>query len=146
MGDKDINELFGNTELFIGEIGGEMKPLGVIADAAPIIPDIDWKEEELNAFCASMSMAIPALDMPSFLGFDPAKEGSQRTSLIVYGKPKINKPHNLKYPNKKRARRVWKKWAKRYGTSPGKMIYLPNVEVECSPERVSATAKPINQE
>ncbi len=145
MGDKDINELFRKGELLIGD-----KPLGVITDAAPIIPDIDWKEEELNAFCASMSMAIPALDMPSFIGFDPAKEGSQRTSLIVYGKPIINKPRNLKYPNKKRARRVWKKWAKRYGTRPGKMIYLPNVEVESEYNgdymNVNITATPIKQE
>lgn len=142
MGDKDMNELFGNPELFIGEIGGEMKPLGVITDAAPIIPDIDWKEEERKAFCTSMSMAIPALDMPSFLGFDPAKEGSQRTSLIVYGKHKINKPRNLKYPNKKRARRVWKKWAKRYGATPNQLVMLPNVEVECSPDGLKFTAKP----
>lgn len=145
MGDKDINELFRKGELLIGD-----KPLGVITDAAPIIPDIDWKEKELNAFCASMSMAIPALDMPSFIGFDPAKEGSQRTSLIVYGKPIINKPRNLKYPNKKRARRVWKKWAKRYGTRPGKMIYLPNVEVESEYNgdymNVNVTAKPKKQE
>ena len=150
MGDKDMNKLFGNPELFIGEIGGEMKPLGVITDAAPIIPDIDWKEEERKAFCTSMSMAIPAFDMPSILGFDPAKEGSQRTSLIVYGKPNINKPRNLKYPNKKRARRVWKKWARRYGTRPGKMIYLPNVEVESEYDgdymSVNVKAKPIKQE
>ena len=119
MGDKDLNELFRKGELLIGD-----KLLGVITDVAPINPDIDWKEEERKTFCASMSMAIPAFDMPSFLGFDPAKEDSQRTSLMVYGKPIINKPRNLKYPNKKRARRVWKKWAKRYGTRPGKMIYL----------------------
>lgn len=65
---------------------------------------------------------------------------------MIQESPIINKPRNLKYPNKKRARRIWKKWAKRYGTSPGKMIYLPNVEVECTPERVRVTAKPTKQE
>lgn len=145
MGDKELNELFGKGKLLIGD-----KPLGVITDAAPIIPDIDWKEEKRKSFCASMSMTIPAMDMPSFFGFDPAKEDSQRVSLIIEGKPKINKPRNLKYPNKKRARRVWKKWAKRYGTSPGKTIYLPNVEVESEYDgnymSVNVTAKPTKQE
>lgn len=141
MGDKDINELFGNPELFIGEIGGDMRPLGMITDVTPIIPDIDWKEEERKTFCASMSMAIPAMDMPSFLGFDPAKEDSQRVSLIIEGKPKINKPRNLKYPNKKRARRIWKKWAKRYGTTPSQLAYFPNVEVDCLPDGIKVTAK-----
>ena len=62
---------------------------------------------------------------------------------MIQEPPIINKPRNLKYPNKKRARRVWKKWAKRYGTSPGKMIYFPNVEIDCNPGEIHVTAKPI---
>ena len=34
---------------------------------------------------------------------------------VQMGKEYIRRPHNLKYPNKKRAKRVWKKWRKRYG-------------------------------
>lgn len=41
------------------------------------------------------------------------------------GKEYIRRPRNLKYPNKKRARRIWKKWRKRYGAYP-KQIVLPN--------------------
>lgn len=41
------------------------------------------------------------------------------------GKEYIHRPHNLKYPNKKRAKRVWKKWRKRYGADY-KQLVLPN--------------------
>lgn len=88
-------------------------------------------------------------DIAKFLGVDLASEPS-RISLMIQEPPIINKPRNLKYPNKKRARRVWKKWAKRYGTSPGKMIYLPNVEVESEYNgdymSVNVTAKPTKQD
>lgn len=44
---------------------------------------------------------------------------------IQTDKEYIHRPHNLKYPNKKRAKRVWKKWRKRYGAYP-KQLVLPN--------------------
>ena len=67
-------------------------------------------------------------EVPANIGFDEALEPS-KCSLIIQGKPKINKPKNLKYPNKKRARRIWKKWKHRFGETPGKAMYLPNVEI-----------------
>lgn len=45
--------------------------------------------------------------------------------IIQTGKEYIHRPHNLKYPNKKRAKRVWKKWRKRYGADY-KQLVLPN--------------------
>ena len=88
-------------------------------------------------------------DVAKILGVDLASEPS-RISLMIQEPPIINKPRNLKYPNKKRARRIWKKWAKRYGTSPGKMIYLPNMEVESEyngdSKSVKVTAKPTKQD
>lgn len=44
-------------------------------------------------------------------------------SLVIQNCPK---PKSLKYPNKKRARRIWKKWENRFGV---KSIYVPNVEM-----------------
>lgn len=154
MGDKDINELFGNAELFIGEIGGDMKPLGtIVADGLTLDPkeavELDRLKvrekmlaEPLKVEPIHFECSMPSVDMASFFGFDPAKEDSQRVSLIIEGKPIISKPRNLKYPNKKRARRIWKKWAKRYGTTPNQVLYLPNVEIECSPDGIKVTAKP----
>lgn len=45
---------------------------------------------------------------------------------IQTGEVYIHRPHNLKYPNKKRARRIWKKWRKRYGADYPKQMALPN--------------------
>lgn len=44
---------------------------------------------------------------------------------IQTGKKYIHRPRNLKYPNKKRARRIWKKWRRRYGADYQQMV-LPN--------------------
>lgn len=48
---------------------------------------------------------------------------------IQTGKEYIHRPHNLKYPNKKRARRIWKKWRIRYGADYPKQMVLPNCTV-----------------
>lgn len=45
---------------------------------------------------------------------------------IQMGKGYIRRPHNLKYPNKKRAKRVWKKWRRRYGAHHPEQLVLPN--------------------
>lgn len=158
MGDKD-NELFGNSMLFIGTPLGDMKPLGkVVEDNISLNPEdaveldrLSVREkmqfEPLHIKPQMIKGEFPIDYAAPILGFDEALEPS-RCSLVIQGKPIINKPRNLKYPNKKRARRIWKKWAKRYGTSPGKMIYLPNVEVESEydGDYMSVNAKTINQE
>ena len=46
--------------------------------------------------------------------------------IVQKGKEYIHRPHNLKYPNKKRARRVWKKWRKRYGAYHPEQKVLTN--------------------
>lgn len=149
MGDKDTDKLFGNPKLLIGEPGGEMKSLGVIADCSLQMPDYDSREDELKAFQDSITIEIPAPALPLFLGADFASEPSKQVcSLIIESGPKINKPKNLKYPSKKRARRIWKKWKRRFGTTPGKTIYLPNVEIksEYDGDGVNVNVKPIKND
>ena len=46
--------------------------------------------------------------------------------IIQKGKEYIRRPHNLKYPNKKRARRIWKKWRRRYGAYHPEQKVLTN--------------------
>lgn len=140
MGDKDTNMLFGNCAIFIGESEVDMKPLKVVEDSLRLNPEDAAELDKLSvremmqveplrikplSFDCDMSIG----DIAPIIGFDEALEPS-RCSLMIQSKPKINKPKNLKYPNKKRARRVWKKWKRRFGTAPGKTMYLPNVEIE----------------
>ena len=161
MGDKDLNELFGKAEILICDPNGEMKSLGKIVENSTKLNPKDAVEldrlsvrekmqvEPLWVKPLSFGCDIPIGYIPAIIGSDEALE-PHRCSFIIEGKPIVNKPRNLKYPNKKRATRVWKKWAKRYGTRPGKMIYLPNVEVESEYDgdymSVNVTAKPTKQE
>lgn len=159
MGDKDTDKLFGNCAIFIGKPEADMKPLGkVVENSTKLNPDdaveldrLSVREkmqfEPLHIKPLSFDCDIPIEDIAPIIGFDEALE-PHRCSLIIQSEPKINKPHNLKYPNKKRARRIWKKWAKRYGTSPGKTIYLPNVEVksEYNGDCVNVNVKPIKND
>lgn len=152
MGDKDLNELFGKGELLIGCSLSDMKPLPIVEnsielDSLSVREKIDVEPLQIKPL--SFEVASFGDDVAKFLGADFASEPN-RISLMIQEPPIINKPRNLKYPNKKRARRVWKKWAKRYGTRPGKMIYLPNVEVESEYNgdymSVNVTAKPTKQD
>ncbi len=153
MGDKDNNKLFGNSEFLIGGSLSDLKPLPIVENSIELDSlSVREKMESEPLQIKPLSFEVEASfsdDVAKFLGVDLASEPS-RISLMIQEPPIINKPRNLKYPNKKRARRVWKKWAKRYGTSPGKMIYFPNVEVESEYNgdymSVNVTAKPTKQD
>lgn len=140
MGDKDTNMLFGNCTIFIGKSEADMKPLKVVEDSLRLNPE---DAAELDRLSVREKMLVEPLHIKpqmikgefsidyaaQIIGFDEALEPS-RCSLLIQSEPEIKKPKNLKYPNKKRARRIWKKWKRRFGTTPGKTMYLPNVEIE----------------
>jgi len=153
MGDKDLNELFGNSEFLIGGSLSDLKPLPIVEnsielDSLSVREKIEAEPLQIKPLSFKVGASFSD-DVAKILGVDLASEPS-RISLMIQEPPIINKPRNLKYPNKKRARRIWKKWAKRYGTRPGKMIYLPNVEVESEYNgdymNVNVTAKPTKQD
>lgn len=158
MGDKDTDKLFGNPELLICDPNGEMKPLGKVVKGSTELDRLSVREkaqfEPLNIGPISFECEMPIGDVAPILGIGLASEPSKQVcSLVIEGKPTIGNPRNLKYPNKKRARRIWKKWAKRFGTTPGKYLYLPRVEIDCKIAseqdgylRYDINAKPINQE
>lgn len=156
MGDKDTNMLFGNCAIFIGKSEVDMKPLKVVEDSLRLNPE---DAAELDRLSVREKMQIEPLRIKQqmikgefsidyaapIIGFDEALEPS-RCSLMIQSKPKINKPKNLKYPNKKRARRIWKKWKRRFGTTPGKSIYLSDVEMKHDGNNVIFTSKPIKND
>lgn len=139
MGDKDTNMLFGNCAIFIGKSEADMKLLKMVEDSLRLNPEdaaeldrLSVREmmqvEPLHIKPLSFDCDMPIGYIPTIIGSDEALEPS-RCSLIIQSKPKINKPKNLKYPNKKRAKRIWKKWKQRFGTTPGESIYLSDVEI-----------------
>lgn len=156
MGDKDTNMLFGNCAIFIGKSEVDMKPLKVVEDSLRLNPEDAAELDRLSVREKMLTMPLHiktqsiksefSIDNAApIIGFDEALEPS-RCSLIIQNEPIINKPKNLKYPNKKRARRIWKKWKRRFGTTPGKSIYLSDVERRIEGNNVIFTAKPIKNE
>lgn len=150
MGDKDTNMLFGNCAIFIGRSEADMKPLKVVEDSIEL-DRLSVREkmevEPLNIEPISFDCEMPIGDVTPILGIDLASEPSKQVcSLVIESKPIINKPKNLKYPNKKRARRIWKKWKRRFGTTPGKSICLPNVEMKHEGNNVVFTSKLIKND
>lgn len=157
MGDKDTNMLFGNCAIFIGESEADMKPLGKVVEGSTKLNPED--AAELDRLSVREKMKVEPLyikpqmikgEFPidyaaPIIGFDEALEPS-KCSLIIQSEPKINKPKNLKYPNKKRAGRIWKKWKRRFGTTPGESICLSDVERRIEGNNVIFTAKPIKND
>lgn len=153
MGDKDTGKLFGNPELLICDPSGEMKPLGKVVEGSIKLDKLSVREnmltEPLKSKPISINFYMPCEDIASFMGIDLASETSKQVcSLVIQAKPKINKPKNLKYPKKKRARRIWKKWKRRFGTTPDKAMYFPEVEIgsEYDGECVRVNVKPIKND
>lgn len=150
MGDK-YNGIFSELGLFAGASEEDLKSLnfGYNPEDAAELDRLSVREkmqfEPLHINPQMIKGEFPIGNIAPIIGFDEALEPSRYT-LVIQDKPTINKPRNLKYPNKKRARRIWKKWAKRYGTTPGKMIFIPNVEINCNPGEIHVTVKPRNQE
>ena len=117
----------------------EPHPLGeVIADSLSIIEADDDADVD-DAPTAS----IPALTtgrykftiddaqidrdaIEKLLGCAIDRKAGVFSVTIQMGKEYIHRPRNLKYPNKKRAKRVWKKWRKRYGADYPEQMVLPN--------------------
>lgn len=156
MGDKDTDKLFGNCAIFIGKSEVDMKPLKVVEDSLRLNPEDAAELDRLSVREKTLAMPLhiktqsikgefPIDYAAPIIGFDEALEPS-RCSLMIQSKPIINKPKNLKYPNKKCARRIWKKWKRRFGTTPGKSICLPNVEMKHDGNNVIFTSKPIKNE
>lgn len=148
MGNKDTNMLFGNCAIFIGASEVDMKPLKVVEDSIEL-DRLSAREKAqfkpLNLGSISFDCEMPIDHAAPIIGFDEALEPS-RCALMIQSKPKINKPKNLKYPNKKRARRIWKKWKRRFGTTPGESICLTNVEIKHEGDNLIFTAKPIKND
>lgn len=162
---EELNKLFGGaSEIFFAPLGEDkMQKLGkVITDSTSLSEDeameIDrikvreaMQNEPFKIEPISCSFDIAdGQDWETILGIREEKGKPMICSLTISGKPYIHRPKNLKYPNKKRARRIWKKWAKRYGVTPAHSIVFPNVEMSCEMNEngvsYNITAKPITDE
>lgn len=73
----------------------------------------------------------PLFDTASLAPYETIMEvvGRQIVSMVIRDRLGVNTPKNLKYPHKRRKKRVLKKCVKRFGSSPYKIL-LPKAEIE----------------
>lgn len=113
---------------------------GKFCEIGAIVKDgVKWEDdatEEINKIrvrdkietSVSLGLADNS-DVPTFIGAD-YNNGETYCSVSIMGETIINKPENLKYPNKKRARRIWKKWKRRFGCRPTSALLFPKARVD----------------
>lgn len=92
--------------------------------------------EPLKIEPLSVQYDMPSEDLDKLLnvGMDMAKgPGFTTCSLIIEGAPHVNRPKNLKHPNRKRARRIWNKWRKRFGVTPTIKTVIPKAILSVTP-------------
>lgn len=138
MGEE--NNIFGFSDIKIGIIdSGEFKELPIIEDSIEL-DSIKVRNsalsESLKIKPLSFKCDLPSVDLDKLLdmGMDVAKDpGFITCSLVVEDKPRINRPKNLKYPNRKRAKRIWNKWRKRFGAIPSRHMVIPKAILSVTP-------------
>ncbi len=136
MGEReDINS---SSEIFITSVGerAQQKLGNIIADSISWSAEEDMELDSINdrrTIRFSCAVDLPNPDMQQvadILGI--GTDGLPKVcSLTISGEPYIHRLKGLKYPNKKRATRIWKKWAKRFGITHPNALFLPDVEIGC---------------
>lgn len=124
------NKIFSSDcVLMMGNDVANLKPIGkVVESSVSFESDYEFSYPKPSSY--SFGIKCDKEDLSSILGVtDSINELSNTYSLMIGSEPKINKPKNLKYSNKKRARRIWKKWAKRFGFTPSEGVFFPNVKI-----------------
>lgn len=130
MGEE--NNIFGECKIGFMSEGKFCEIGGIIKESVKLEVD---EAEEINKIRVrdkietSFSIDLADHDLPKFIGAD-YNSGESYCSVMIMGEPIINKPKNLKYPNKKRARRIWKKWKRRFGVSPTSAMLFPKARVD----------------
>lgn len=120
-------------EIFFAPIDSstEFSSLGVvIADSLSYEADNEPTESISAPTADKYEFAIGDVRIDSgftskFLG-EASKKLGTFSVIVQTGKEYIYRPKNLKYPNKKRARRIWKKWRRRFGAYYPEQMVLPN--------------------
>lgn len=156
MGEEYDKIFSGKSQILVfDDCSGEFEPIGTAVENSVICSSEDMigadrlsvrervQFEPLRIKPQSIKSEFSLKEMPAVIGFDEALEQS-RCSLVIQSKPRIGRPRNLKYPNKKRARRIWKKWVRRFGVVDGTVLCLPNVEMKRDGDYITFMSKPTN--
>lgn len=117
-----LKELFGKTKSVYFMSADNIVKLPVVEGSVELECKSTFVRKEIKPVNIHMSLN-PSKDhwIKDFIG--------NRYDVEITTNDRIRKPTNLKYPNKKRARRIWKKWRNRYGIKPGKQTIIKNCKI-----------------
>lgn len=138
MGDKvsPLDGLFDGKEYsltFYDVTDGKGIGVEVIADSLVAERESELLDAQKNPAYGSFSFGCKIEDdvaLRELLFGSIGIDNKIKADIIVEGKPYINRPKNLKYPNKRRKMRILKKWAKRFGTRPTQKTIIKDALVE----------------
>lgn len=129
MGDKESSIPFSNITLGMFE-DGTFVPLGNVVPSSVAFDEgiEDEPEDAIITHCKPGSLSFSA-SVDSVDGLDEFYKDiasiEDIRAVMLSKEEHIYRPKNLKYPNKKRAKRIWKKWKTRYGYSPKTELRIP---------------------
>lgn len=123
--DRQLNALYFAP---IGDV--EMKPLQIAENSIRLPDDESATSRELTK-PITLTCSCSFEPSENLINAYASEIGNIHSDIIIEDIVEhIGKPKNLKYPNKKRSRRIWKKWAKLYGmTLEHRTLCLPDVEM-----------------
>lgn len=147
MGDKDnsfLNRVQSNAKLYFAEIGDKVfKELPIVEDSVMCECD-EMSVRDMATPCYTTGSysfnldnnSIDKAQLDKLLGVDIQSQIDRavRSSVIIECGEYILRPKNLKYPNKKRARRIWKKWRRRFGVRPSEQFVIPRAVISYNQE------------
>lgn len=113
----------------------------VIAYATELVPSQQEDDMDVNNAITKGNITfrlnnvdVDSVELSKVLGVGVSPTEST-VSVTIESMPYINRPCNLKYPNKKRARRIWKKWRKRFGVRGNEsLFFIPKARIVRSVE------------
>lgn len=123
MEDKDIFDNSNNV-IFVGLDGAEMPPLPIPTESTT------WEGED-TPILDENGNPLPFASYFCHLNAEVINDVPTNIQAIQIQEEKyILRPKNLKYPHKKRKKRILKKWEKRFGYTGGKILYIPKAEIK----------------
>lgn len=112
-----------------------------------VIIEEDWHTFNVRDFLKPMEFNVDLKVEPEPLNFpyDESYRMMVRDRVGIYiplaiEPADIKRPKNLKYPHKKRAKRIYNKWRKRYGVNQ-RYLSVPNAEIAFDEDRGEFTIK-----
>lgn len=136
MGEENKSIPFGNLTLGMFTDGTFVPLGGIVKDSLTFESEDEVEDTPDDAIYSRVTPSTFTLNasVKDCKGLDeivkPFKLEPTYRTVVFDSAEYIHRPKNLKYPNKKRAKRIWKKWKRRFGYKPHTTFTIPKARFE----------------